>query len=209
MCYDYTIIKCIGGIIVTNKIQKTAMIALMAALCYIGFTFFKIDIPLGNQATAIHFGNTFCVLAALMLGGIEGGLAGAIGMGIGDLLNPMYLPYFPKTFILKFGIGCVSGYVAHKVCHLSNIKDQKKLIIATALSSGSGMLFNVIGEPIFGFFYNRFVFGVTTSVAEVLAKITAGTTLFNAITATILASLFYLALRKALKNSSLSKKIFR
>lgn len=193
----------------SSKIQKTSLIALMAALCYIGFTFFKIDIPLGNQATAIHFGNTFCVLAALMLGGVEGGLAGAIGMGIGDLLNPMYLPYFPKTFVLKFGIGCITGYVAHKVFHLSNIKDQKTLTIKTALSAGAGMLFNVIGEPIFGFFYNKFVFGVTTSVAEVLAKITAGTTLFNAVTATILATVFYLALRKALKNSSLSKKIFK
>ena len=71
------------------------------------------------------------------------------------------------------------------------------------------MLFNVVGEPIFGFFYNRYVFGVEQTVAEVLAKITAGTTLFNAITATVLASLFYLALRRALKNSSLGKKIFK
>ena len=78
-----------------KKIQKLSLLSLMAALCYIGFTFFKIDIPLGNQTTAIHFGNTFCVLAALMLGGVEGGLAGSIGMGIGDLLNPLYLPYFP------------------------------------------------------------------------------------------------------------------
>lgn len=192
-----------------QKVQKISMIALMATLCYIGFTFFKIDIPLGNQATAIHFGNTFCVLAALMLGGVEGGLAGAIGMGIGDLLNPLYLPYFPKTFILKFGIGIVTGLVAHKVFRLSSIQDQKKLMTSTVLSAGAGMLFNVIGEPVFGFFYNRFVFGVTTTVAEVLAKMTAMTTLFNAITATILATAFYLALRKALKNTSLFKKVFR
>ena len=181
----------------------------MAALCYIGFTFFKIDIPLGNQTTAIHFGNTFCVLAALMLGGVEGGLAGAIGMGIGDLLNPLYLPYFPKTFVLKFGIGCVTGFVAHKVFKLSSVKEGASLTKATFLSAGAGMLFNVIGEPIFGFFYNKYVFGVETTVAQVLAKITAGTTLFNAITATILAGLFYLALRKALKNTSLSKKVFK
>lgn len=192
-----------------KKIQKLSLLSLMAALCYIGFTFFKIDIPLGNQTTAIHFGNTFCVLAALMLGGVEGGLAGSIGMGIGDLLNPLYLPYFPKTFVLKLGIGCVAGLVAHKVFKLSSINDSKQLTKATFLSAGAGMLFNVVGEPIFGFFYNRYVFGVEQTVAEVLAKITAGTTLFNAITATVLASLFYLALRRALKNSSLGKKIFK
>ena len=193
----------------SHKIQRISLIALMAALCYIGFTFFKIDIPLGNQATAIHFGNTFCVLAALMLGGVEGGFAGAIGMGVGDLLNPLYLPYFPKTFLLKFGIGVISGYVAHHVFRLSTIKNQQQLLKATVLSAGAGMLFNVIGEPIVGFFYNRYVFGVETTVAEVITKITATTTLFNAITATILATVFYLALRKALKNSSLSKKIFK
>lgn len=192
-----------------QKIQKLSLLSLMAALCYIGFTFFKIDIPLGNQTTAIHFGNTFCVLAALMLGGVEGGLAGAIGMGIGDLLNPLYLPYFPKTFVLKFGIGCVTGFVAHKVFKLSAIKEGRSLTKAAFLSAGAGMLFNVVGEPIFGFFYNKYVFGVETTVAQVLAKITAGTTLFNAITATILAGLFYLALRKALKNTSLSKKVFK
>ena len=192
-----------------KKIQKLSLLSLMAALCYIGFTFFKIDIPLGNQTTAIHFGNTFCVLAALMFGGVEGGLAGSIGMGIGDLLNPLYLPYFPKTFVLKLGIGCVSGLVAHKVFKLSSVTDSKQLTKATFLSAGAGMLFNVVGEPIFGFFYNRYVFGVEQTVAEVLAKITAGTTLFNAITATVLASLFYLALCRALKNSSLGKKIFK
>ena len=144
-----------------------------------------------------------------MLGGVEGGLAGSIGMGIGDLLNPLYLPYFPKTFVLKLGIGCVAGLVAHKVFKLSSITDSKQLTKATFLSAGAGMLFNVVGEPIFGFFYNRYVFGVEQTVAEVLAKITAGTTLFNAITATVLASLFYLALRRALKNSSLGKKIFK
>ena len=65
-----------------SSVQNLALTALMAALCYIGFTFFKINIPVGEGSTAIHFGNTFCVLAALMLGGVQGGLAGAIGMGI-------------------------------------------------------------------------------------------------------------------------------
>lgn len=192
-----------------NKIQKISLIALMSALCYIGFSFFKIDIPLGNQATAIHFGNTFCVLAALMLGGVEGGLAGAIGMGIGDLLNPLYLPYFPKTFVLKFGIGIVTGLVAHKCFHISDVKDTKKLTKTTVISALAGMMFNVVGEPIFSFFYNQYVFGTTATVAEVLAKITAGTTLFNALTSVILASTFYLAIRKSLMHSSLGKKIFR
>lgn len=50
--------------------------------------FLKINIPTPGGTTAIHFGNTFCVLAALLIGGVEGGIAGAIGMGLADLMDP-------------------------------------------------------------------------------------------------------------------------
>ena len=60
-----------------NK-NKLAQAGLMAALCYIGFAFFKIDIPVGPEKTAFHLGNVFCVLGALLLGGPWGGLAGAV-----------------------------------------------------------------------------------------------------------------------------------
>ena len=64
---------------------QLAQTALMAALCYIGFQFLRIDIPIGGDKTAIHLGNAFCVLGALLLGGLKGGLAGAVGMTIADL----------------------------------------------------------------------------------------------------------------------------
>ena len=49
--------------------QKMVFAAMLAALCYIGFSFFRIDIPVGTEKTAFHLGNVFCVLAALFLGG--------------------------------------------------------------------------------------------------------------------------------------------
>ena len=39
-------------------------------------------------------------LAAAVLGGFYGGLGGALGMTIGDLMDPVYIVYAPKTFIL-------------------------------------------------------------------------------------------------------------
>ena len=48
--------------------RKVVFAALMAALCYIGFSFFRIDIPVGTEKTAFHLGNVFCVLAALLIG---------------------------------------------------------------------------------------------------------------------------------------------
>lgn len=190
------------------SIQTISLTALMAALCYIGFTFFKIDIPLGAGTTAIHFGNTFCVLAALMLGGWAGGLAGAIGMGIGDLFNPLYVTYFPKTFILKLGIGLTTGLLARKVFHINSQEPSRKLTIQTFISAGAGMLFNVIGEPVVSYLYNNFILKVPSDSAMILASWTAATTLFNAVTSVVIASLLYLALRKALQNSSLKKTLF-
>ena len=60
----------IAGVIPAQKadVKKLAQAGLLAALCYIGFAFFKIDIPVGPEKTAFHLGNVFCVLAALLLG---------------------------------------------------------------------------------------------------------------------------------------------
>ena len=46
-----------------QTVIKLAQTALMAALCYVSFTFLQIKIPLpGGDATSIHIGNAFCVL---------------------------------------------------------------------------------------------------------------------------------------------------
>ena len=51
-----------------DQIQKLALTALFAALCYVIFTFLQIKIPMpGGDATSLHLGNAFCVLAALLL----------------------------------------------------------------------------------------------------------------------------------------------
>ena len=54
-----------------NKVYRIVLTALMAALCYVAFTFLKIPIPtFGGDYVALHIGNAFCVLAALLLGGV-------------------------------------------------------------------------------------------------------------------------------------------
>ena len=90
---------------------KVALTGLIAALSYVVFTFLqiKIIIPGTPEATSIHLGNAICVLGALLLGGALGGIGGAIGMTVGDLLDPIYILSAPKTFILKLCIGLVTG----------------------------------------------------------------------------------------------------
>ena len=177
--------------------------AMFAALCYIGFAFFRIDIPVGTEKTAFHLGNVFCVLGALFLGGLWGGMAGAVGLTIADLTSA-YVTSAPKTFLLKLGIGLIAGLVAHKVFHISK-NDQKKvpLPVATVLSCAAGMAFNVIADPLVGYFYKMYVLGVPQEVATIWAKMGAITTLVNAVIAVVVASVLYLALRPALKRTNL------
>ena len=180
-----------------------AMAALFAALCYIGFSYFRIDIPVGTEKTAFHLGNVFCVLAALFIGGFWGGMSGAVGMTIADLTTG-YVTSAPKTFLLKLGIGLVAGFVAHKVFHISKEEARKvSLPIATVLSCAAGMAFNVVADPVVGYFYKTYLLGVPQEAAAIWAKMGAVTTLVNAVVAVVAASIFYLALRPALKHTKL------
>lgn len=193
---------------ITN-VRTLTMAAMFAALCYVGFAYFQIKIPVGDSATSFHLGNVFCVLAALCIGGMWGGLAGAIGMTIGDLFDPVYITSAPKTFILKLCIGLIAGLLAHKVFKISHDKDSRKvpLPVATILSCAAGMAFNIVADPVVGYFYKTYVLGIPQDAAAILAKMAAVTTSVNAVIAVIAASVFYLALRPALKRTRLLPKI--
>lgn len=182
--------------------KRLAQAGLLAALCYIGFAFFKIDIPVGTEKTAFHFGNVFCVLAALLIGGFWGGLAGAVGMTVGDLTTA-YVTSAPKTFLLKLMIGLIVGLVAHGIFKLSRSHDRKYVFGATLFASICGMGFNIVADPIVGYFYKTYLLGVPQDLAKALAKISAVTTSVNAVVAVIAATIFYLALRPALRKAGL------
>ncbi len=180
--------------------RTLTLAAMFAALCYIGFTFFKIDIPVGSEKTAFHLGNVFCVLAALFIGGFWGGMAGSVGMTIADLTTG-YITSAPKTFLLKLCIGLIVGFMAHKVFQLNQEHDKRYITVAAVISSAAGMAFNVVGDPLVGYFYKLYVLGIPQEIANAWAKMGAVTTLVNAIVAVVCASVFYLALRPALKRN--------
>ena len=187
-----------------STVMKIAQTALFAALCYVIFTYLQIKIPMpGGDATSIHLGNAFCVLAALLLGGWYGGLAGAIGMGIADVMDPIYITGAPKTFILKLCIGLITGLVAHKIAKINESTDKKYIFKWSLLASVAGLAFNVIADPIVGYFYKQYILGQPQQMAEVLAKWSAAATFVNAILSTIVVLIIYNALRPALAKSGM------
>lgn len=187
-----------------STVMKIAQTALFAALCYVIFTYLQIKIPMpGGDATSINLGNAFCVLAALLLGGWYGGLAGAIGMGIADVMDPIYITGAPKTFILKLCIGLITGLVAHKIAKINESTDKKYIFKWSLLASVAGLAFNVIADPIVGYFYKQYILGQPQQMAEVLAKWSAAATFVNAVLSTIVVVIIYNALRPALAKSGM------
>jgi len=183
--------------------KELGQAALCGALCA---TFIKIDVPVGTEKTMFHFGNVFCVLAALLIGGAWGGLAGAVGMTISDLTTA-YVTSAPKTFILKLCIGLIVGFVAHKLFHLSKDHSAKYVTVATIVSSVCGMAFNIVADPVVGYFYKSYLLGVPQDLAKALAKIGAITTSVNAVIAVIVATIIYLALRPVMKKTGMLREL--
>lgn len=186
------------------KHTKTiSFISLFAALCYIGFTFFKINIPLPSGSTAIHFGNIFCVLAALCIGGTSGGIAGALGMGIADLMDPLYISSFPKTVILKFMIGCIVGYIAHKKAKIKQHKKNTYVMKWCIIASSTAMIFNIIMEPCISFLYSTYILETSYDISKIFASWTAFSTSFNACTTVLIANILYLSMHNRLRTYDL------
>ncbi len=185
-----------------EKLLKLVMTGVFAALSYVVFTFLQIKITLpGGDATSIHLGNAVCVLGALLLGGLYGGAGGAIGMTIGDLLDPYYILYAPKTFILKLCIGLITGLIAHRLGHISTEKDNARVLKWTIAAAVGGLLFNVIFDPLVGYFYKRLILG--RPAADVTLAWNIASTSINAVTSTVVSVIVYMALRPALKRSDL------
>lgn len=188
-------------------VQKISMIGIMAALSLVAYLFFRIPNVLGT-GSSFHLGNTFTALTALLLDGVSGGLAGAIGLSLADILagDPGYAI---TTFLLKFIIGVVCGAVAHRIFRLKAMQPAEhkgRYLAAVIVSAFSGLLVNVFTDPFLGFFRNRYIFGQTVEIASVFAKVASGVTFVNSVLSTVCAVVLYLALRPALQRAHLLPK---
>lgn len=103
-------------------INKVILIAMFSAACCVG-TMVKIPLPSGM----VHLGNAICLLAALLCGGIVGGLSGSIGMGLYDFVLSSSGPStIVRTIIMKFIMGFVAGYLFRL---LFNKKDRSTVFL--------------------------------------------------------------------------------
>ena len=179
------------------KTRKLVYTAMFAVINYVAFTYGKITIPVtAGTSTAIHIANAIVVLSSWFLGPVYGGLSGAIGLSIADILDPRYITSAPKTFLLKFLIGFISGTVA-KHFHLKEKTDRKEITGAAAVSAIAGLGFNVVADPIVGYLYRNYLLGIPQDAAKIIATWVAGASAINAVACVFISVILYLALYKS------------
>ena len=104
--------------------------AMLAALVFVSTALLNIKLPIG-QGGLIHLGTAMLFIAALLFGPKKGALAGAIGMGIFDLVGG-WLIWAPITIVARF----LQGYIVGKIAWSNGFKgDNLKLNIIAAVAS--------------------------------------------------------------------------
>ncbi|MCR2033071.1 ECF transporter S component [Anaerofustis stercorihominis] len=93
-----------------KKTLNVVLTGVMAALIFIA-TYINIRLPISfTDGGLIHLGGSVLVIATFLLMPVEAGLAGAIGMGLFDMLSP-YAVWAPFTFVIRL----IQGIVVSKL----------------------------------------------------------------------------------------------
>ncbi len=177
----------------STTLYKIITIGLMSALVFVGN---KLTIPIGD-ITRIHVGNSMCLLAGLLFGGVSGGLSAGIGGFLFDFLDPLYIASAPFTFISKFAMGFTAGA-------LRNSSERIRVIIA-AISGQLAYIILYLGKK----FIESMLLNGDATVAFTVVKTAAVASLVNGAIAVIVAVPLYFTLKVALKNTAIYSLIDR
>jgi uncharacterized membrane protein len=95
-----------------NKLttRDIAFYGLFIALVYVATRF--INIPGPGSGGLFHLGNVMAFSIAIVFGKKAGAVSAALGMALFDLTSP-YFAWAPFTFIIRFAMGYVIGYMAN------------------------------------------------------------------------------------------------
>lgn len=129
-----------------TKTFDLVMTAILTALIFAG-TMINFKLPIG-QGGLIHLGTSMLFIAAILFGPKKGAVAGAIGMGLFDILGG-YAIWAPTTIIARLLQGYIVGKIAWSKGHSG---DSVKLNIIAAVASmpvmtavyyiGQGLMYN-------------------------------------------------------------------
>ncbi len=183
-----------------NRLYQLVLWALFAALVYAG-SMLSIPIPVAvGNISRIHLGNIFCLLAGFILGPIGGGLASGLGSALYDALNPAYIASAPFTFVFKFLLAAVCGWIAY--ARGARAEQVKRNLVAALCGSVTYIVLYLGKNFISGLLIGNELGTVLTATATRLA-----TSSVNAVVAIAASVPLCAAIRAALKRSGLLDKL--
>lgn len=176
-------------------VHNITLIGILAAIIFVLTKFISIPIPSLIGKTALSVGNAMCVLSALLFGPLVGGLAAGIGNALVDLSDPAWAPEFWITFINKFLMAFVAGFIMHKV-ELAH--ENVRVWLAGLLGSLTYCLLYVVKNILTGVFVKSLTWDV--AIIETMT-VKLPVTLTNALIAMVCAALLYFALKEPLRKA--------
>ncbi len=169
------------------------VIGMMSAMIFV-LNYFRFPF-LGTQ---VHMTNALCVLSGLLFGPA----AGFLSSGIGSMLYDIVAGYGAEcliTFVSKGAIGLIAGLIAYRVLPREPMSGSDHALIV--LGSAAGAFAYVALYMLKTFIFGLSVNGLTMSgtLAKMLSKLPGSA--INALFATIVAPIFYAAIRPALRRA--------
>ena len=97
--------------------------------------------------------------------------------------------------------GFITVLVSRKIFHLDSETELRSQTRIALFSSMAALGANVILDPLVGYFYKTYIFGIPQDLSAALARIGSVTTLVNAIASTIAVTVLWPALHRALSRA--------
>lgn len=134
--------------------QKTfdlILTAMLVALVFVSTVFINIRLPISANGGLVHLGTAMLFIASILFGPKKGAIAGAMGMGLFDLIGGWAL-WAPITIVARG----LQGYIVGKIAWANGRKGNSIAfnIMATVLSIPFMVAVYYIGE---GFLYGNWI----------------------------------------------------
>ena len=183
-------------------ITRIVFTGVMAAIICVITTF---RIPLGQSK--VHFANSLCLLAGLLLGPVWGGTAAGLGSAIYDVLLGGYTYEAVITFVSKFAMAWVTGILYQKWVLRKEEKSWKENLLPLIISCVLGALTYVALYMLKTWIFKMYVEPVPADTIPGIMVAKLVPSLINAAFAVVTAPIFFHAVRPALKAGGILKQL--
>jgi uncharacterized membrane protein len=95
----------------THKTKDIVLSGILIALVFIATKFINIRLPISINGGLIHLGNVMLFMSAILFGKKKGAMAGAVGMGLFDIVSG-WMAWAPFTFVIRGVMGYIIGSIA-------------------------------------------------------------------------------------------------